>query len=307
LAILTPVSGQWSLDAMSKLEVRELHPGFGVEVLGVEPKVPLDADVIAQLRQLFDTKGLVVLRDADIDRRFQNYLSQILIGVDSDEAVALADTERAKRNLVVSNKEPEGNAPSGRLLYHSDFMWSEDIFRLLSLYGVEVEEPTSPTMFVSAEHAWNTLPDDLRARVEGKFAIQGQDADYAARSGAGDDVLVAKFADEETIRLPIGHKHPRTGATLLFVAQQFTQNIDGLEKEESEALLEELFDHLYRPENVLEHHWRERDLVLWDNIALQHARPNILIEGPARTLRKTFAPLPKLPASSRPQFTTVGS
>jgi taurine dioxygenase len=85
-----------------------------------------------------------------------------------------------------------------------------------------------------------------------------------------------------------------------------TLRIDGMDDAASEALLEELFDHLYRPENVVEHHWRERDLVLWDNIALQHARPNIMIEGPARTLRKTFAPAPTMFADTRPEFATVG-
>jgi hypothetical protein len=40
------------------------------------------------------------------------------------------------------------------------------------------------------------------------------------------------------------------------------------------------------PKNIVEHHWRTSDLVVWDNIALQHARPNVTAEGPARTLRK---------------------
>jgi alpha-ketoglutarate-dependent taurine dioxygenase len=181
------------------------------------------------------------------------------------------------------------------------------VFRLLSLYGLKVEQPTSPTMFVSAAHAWKTLPDDLRARVEGLYAIHGQDASYQERSGGDADVLLPKFAEKETIRLPIAHRHPRTGATLLFVTPQFTQRIDGLSDEDSEALLGELFDHLYRPEVEVQHAWRERDLVMWDNIALQHARPNVTYEGPARTLRKTFAPPPGADASKRPEFTTVGA
>jgi alpha-ketoglutarate-dependent taurine dioxygenase len=74
-------------------------------------------------------------------------------------------------------------------------------------------------------------------------------------------------------------------------------------------LLEALFEHLYAPEDkVLAHHWRTGDLVLWDNLALQHARPNVGIEGPTRTLRKTFAPPP--PRSDRinkPQHSLVGN
>jgi alpha-ketoglutarate-dependent taurine dioxygenase len=302
------IRNDWSVTEMSKLEVRDLHPGFGVEVSGVEPRIPLDDGTIAELKRLFDDKGLVVIRGIDADLPFQNYLSRLLIGENplADGLEALG-TMPGGRELLVSNKEPGGNAPVGRLLFHSDYMWSENVFRLLSLYGVEVEEPSTPTMFVSAVHAWETLPDDLRARVEGRFAIHGQDATYQQRAGGDADVLVANFQDEETIRLPIGYSHPRTGRTLLYAAQQMTQRIDDMPEEESEALLEELFQHLYRDENVVAHYWRKGDLVLWDNIALQHARPNVTSEGPARTLRKVFAPVPKMIADKRPQFTTVGA
>lgn len=293
---------------MGSLQVKAIHPGFGVEISGLVPAVPLAEDIIAQLRRLFDEKGLLVFRDLDADLRFQTYLSLLLIGEDplANPAESL-DSPAARRELLVSNREEGGNAPVGRLLYHSDYMWRDDVFRLLSLYGLKVEEPTSPTMFASAAHAWKTLPEDLRARVEGLYAIHGQDASYHERSGGDADVLVSKFADKETIRLPIGHRHPRTGATVLYVTPQFTQRIDGMSDADSEALLGELFDHLYRPEAEVQHLWRERDLVMWDNIALQHARPNITYEGPARTLRKTFAPPPGANASKRPTFTTVGA
>ena len=293
---------------MASLQVRDISPGFGVEISGVEPMVPLADEVVAQLRRLFDEKGLLVFRDIDADLRFQTYLSLLLIGDDPMANPAESfDSPVARRELLVSNREEGGNAPVGRLLYHSDYMWREDVYRLLSLYGLKVEQPTSPTMFASAKHAWDTLPAELRARVEGLYAIHGQNADYEKRTGGDADVLVAKFAEEESIRLPIGHVHPRTGEKVLYVTPQFTQRIDGLDDAESEALLEELFNHLYRPEAEVQHHWRERDLVLWDNIALQHARPNVSYEGPARTLRKTFAPLPTMDASKRPKFTTVGA
>ena len=42
-------------------------------------------------------------------------------------------------NYVVSNKEPGGYAPYGRLQFHSDMMWAPEPFQVLSLYGLEVE------------------------------------------------------------------------------------------------------------------------------------------------------------------------
>jgi hypothetical protein len=57
---------------------------------------------------------------------------------------------------------------------------------------------------------------------------------------------------------------------------------------------------------VYEHHWRHHDLVAWDNIAVQHARPNVELQGPVRTLRKVFAPLPPRNAATRPSFAKAG-
>jgi alpha-ketoglutarate-dependent taurine dioxygenase len=285
---------------MVELQTRKLHPEFGVEVIGLEPRVPLDPQTIDALRKLFDDESLLLFRGLDADVAFQAYLSYALIGMEPPArgATPIMDPER---EYFVSNKEPGGGAPFGRLLYHSDLMWREDAFQVLSLYGVEVEEPSLPTMFVSTAHGWESLPDDLRARVEGRFAEHGQDASYQQRSGGEDDeVLTSKFAVDERVKLPIGHRHPRTGRTLLYVCQQMTHGIADLPQ--GEVLLEELFQHLYAPERVFEHHWRKGDLVIWDNLALQHARPNVKAEGPARTLRKTFAPIPQMMATQRPVF-----
>jgi taurine dioxygenase len=281
--------------ALVKLEVNELNPGFGVEVSGVEPRVPLDERTVAELRRLFDDKGLIVIRELDADLAFQNYLSQLLIG--DDQAASKAPA----REMFVSNKRENGNAPYGQLLFHSDRMWSPEVFRLLSLYGVEVTQPSIPTLFVSARNAWKTLPEDLRAEVDGRFAVHGHHGAYENRARDDGEVLVSNFEKDETVKLPIGFAHPRTGETILYLSEMFTQRIDGMPHDEGEALLRRLFDHLYREDNVITHLWRKGDLVLWDNIALQHARPNVRLEGPPRTLRKVFGPPPQITLAQRPK------
>ena len=52
--------------------------------------------------------------------------------------------------------------------------------------------------------------------------------------------------------------------------------------DESEELIEALFAHLYDNEHVIDHDWRQGDLVAWDNLAVQHARKTVQIEGPVR-------------------------
>jgi taurine dioxygenase len=288
---------------MAELHVRELTPTFGTEITGLEPNIPLAPDTLAQLRTLFDERGLLVFKDVQVDRAFQYYLSYAIIGREQPQQ---DPSNNPKRESLVSNKTENAIAPFGRLLWHSDMMWCVDACELISLYGLEVEQPASPTLFISAAEAWKTLPDDLRKRIEGRVAEHVHDISYE-RSGGDANVLTAKFDDGDHNDLPVAYQHPRTGQTLLYVCQQMTAAIAGLPKAESEELLEALFDHLYAPQNVIEHHWQENDLVMWDNLALQHARPNVVAEGAARTLRKTFAPMPESLKTRIPQFAKAGA
>jgi alpha-ketoglutarate-dependent taurine dioxygenase len=77
---------------------------------------------------------------------------------------------------------------------------------------------------------------------------------------------------------------------MLYVCEQQTREVVELAKRESNELLDALFAHLYRPELLVEHKWETGDLVIWDNQAVQHGRPYVLGDGPARTLRKIHAP-----------------
>ncbi len=284
---------------MGELQLRELTPEFGTEITGLDPAAALgDADTCRRLQQQFDARGVLVLRDLDIDETTQANLIRMLIGMGPLGRGETPSGRPSGDTFFVSNKEENGGAPYGRLLYHSDMMWSDHTFQVLSLYAVEVEPPVTPTIFASGVHGWATLPGDLRARVEPLAAIQGHAEQERTRAGNDPDVLVSTFENAQMRTTPVGMRHPRTGETVLYVSQQQTREIDGLSEPESEALLDELFAHLYRTESLYEHDWRNGDLVAWDNIAIQHARPNVTLEGPVRTLRKVFAPIP--PRSAKP-------
>jgi alpha-ketoglutarate-dependent taurine dioxygenase len=284
---------------MAQLEVRDLTPAFGAEISGFDPKAPLDDDTRALLQKLFDTRGLLLFRNIDLPHAEQIKLSKMLIRKEDTEGTGEALPED---KFYVSNRRPDSAAPFGRLQFHSDTMWAEDPFEVLSLYGVEVEQPTSPTTFVSATYAWKTLPEDLRKRVEGLKVLHTAGA---VRRRDLSEVLVTDVINPPTATTQIGHRHPRTGETILYACEQMTKEIIGLSKEESEELLGKLFDHLYNPANQWDLEWREGDFAIWDNIAVQHSRKNVSIEGPARTLRKAAYPMPNLRPDQRPVYSVA--
>ncbi|WP_177198283.1 TauD/TfdA family dioxygenase [Novosphingobium sp. CF614] len=274
---------------MVSCQIRNLSAGFGAEVIGLETTGEIDAETRQALRKAFDERGALLFRKLDIDFAGQDRLCRMLIG---DETPG--STETRKENHV-SNKEDDGLAPSGRLMFHADMMWHEKPFQVLSLYAINVEPGSATTSLTSTEYAWRTLPEDLRKRIEGKHARHQTGQVYHR---GGDDLLMPQRSVEQSTVKAIPEIHPRTGKPLLYVSQQMTHNIVELPEDESEELLLKVFDHLYAPDMVYEHEWQNGDLLVFDNIAMQHARGNVERDGPTRTLRKVIAPIPNIKAEA---------
>jgi len=281
---------------MAQLEVRDITPAFGADITGFDPKAPLDDATRDLLRHLFDTRGLLRFRDIDLSHVEQVALSRMLIRKEG-----LADEGEAppEDKFYVSNRKLDSAAPFGRLQFHSDTMWSDKPFEVLSLYGARVEQPSAPTIFVSGVQAWKTLPDGLRKKIEGLEVLHTAGV---VRRGDLSEVLVTDVPNPPTSISKLGRRHPRTGETILYACEQMTKEIVGIPHEESEAILEQVFEHLYSPAAQWDHEWREGDFVVWDNVAMQHSRKNVEIEGPTRHLRKAASPTPNLRPDQRPIY-----
>lgn len=72
---------------------------------------------------------------------------------------------------------------------------------------------------------------------------------------------------------PVVRRHPVTGEEALYVNKQFTRRIVGLKKEESEAILKFIYDHMAGSVDLQARvHWSPNTVVLWDNRVTAHVR-----------------------------------
>ncbi len=275
---------------MAKLEVRDLDAPYGAEVRGVDLTVPPDDDVWALLRHTFDDRGLLLFRDLDVTFAAQQTIVDHLL--DAEDSLVTMPEETGGGNFV-SNRIPDATSGTGRLYFHTDAMWSDERFELVSLYAVDVAPDAAPTLFASMDVAWRSLPADLRRRVEGLNVVQGEGQQVHAER-TGEDFASNEGEGGRSRVTPIVWRHPRTGRELLYVSEQQSRAIAELPGAEGEELLQELFAHLYTTANVLHHQWSERDLAAWDNLAVQHGRPNVQLDSPTRTLRRATVPPPWL-------------
>ncbi|SFG00859.1 taurine dioxygenase [Novosphingobium sp. CF614] len=271
-------------------EIRNLPGPFGAEVIGFDMGRDWTEEGRARLRRAFDERGAFVFRDLDIDFAGQDRICRMLVGDESP-----TDPSKLHERRVSNRGDEDALAPNGRLLYHADAMWHPEQHRIVSLYGEMVEAGAGRTMLTDSAHAWKSLPEEMRERLRGKQAWHESGQVYH-RGGA--DLARPQRTKEYSCIKPVPLIHPDTGEELLFVSQQMTHYFVGMERDESEALLMQLFDHLYDDDIVYVHDWREHDLLVFDNIRMQHSRENVEKDGPTRVLRKAIAPMGKMKAET---------
>jgi taurine dioxygenase len=249
-----------------RLEFEKLEP-FGVAVTLASPA--LSADAARQLRSRFEQDGLLVVRGLRLDHAEQIEFCRNFGPVH----------ESPSENFIVSNVEQDGLLGARELLWHSDVPYLPLPYLAASLHALRVDALAVGTRFVSGFRAWERLPEALQKRVEGLKALHVRERVFDRTNRLTDLVEGDMCTVHDVVRTD-----PATGRKYLFVNQAWTALIIGLPEDEGHALQDELNRHFYTDGEVYEHRWAEGDLVLWNNLAVQHSRGKA--GSGARTLQR---------------------
>jgi taurine dioxygenase len=254
------------------LTVRPASPVVGASITGADLSKPLPDDVFQDILDVwYDSLAIV-------------FPGQTLT---EDEQVAFAErfgplnksanprTHHNKSNpaiMLISNIKDDGKLigshPDGEMHFHTDQCHQEKPCSATMLYGIEIPSQGGDTCFASGYYAYETLPSDLRGKIECKRAVNVYD--YAHADTRGGDYAIREGVPHASH--PIVRTHPGTGRKALYVNRLMTGFIEGIERGDSDDLLEQLFLHQERPEYVYAHKWTPGDVVIWDNRCSLHAR-----------------------------------
>jgi taurine dioxygenase len=244
----------------------------------------LDVDLAAGIDRTGEALSIDELRAAFDDQSLLRFAGQKLSGEQQVAFVARFGPLLAERRLwgYVSNVRDDGIVREGALLFHSDFAFTRMPVQAISLHALEIPSSGAPTLFADARRAAALLPADLRSRLEGRRVFNLYDFSAPGdRTMRRDSVRPGSPGYEHPLLAP----HPSTGAEVVMANEMHSDSIVGLPPAESDALLRDLFAVLYDDSNVLRYDWSVGDLVLWDNIAVHHARPDFPEDEP-RTLQR---------------------
>ena len=253
---------------------------LGAEVHGIDLRETLDEATARAVNDAWIQHQVLLFRGQKIEvadqRRFVGFFGEIQPPRSNER---LHPDIMYVANVTVDGEK--GDLPEGEMQFHADQCYYELPTKGAVLYALEIPSKGGNTLFASTYRAYETLPRELKERIAGREAVFTYDAyGNPYKRKALDLSKVPHFVH------PIVIAHPATGRPALFVNRLMTDSIVGMSREESEPLLERLFQHLEQRDNVYEHVWQVGDVLIWDNLSTVHARTDFDPKE-RRALRRT--------------------
>ena len=261
------------------LQVRPIAGALGAEIDGVDLSRELPAEVFEEIRRalhenlviFFRGQRLTPQQHIDFSARFGELLEVPFVrALDGYPAIlpVMKGKAETKRRLFGG-------------LWHSDMSYAQEPPLGSALYGRVIPPYGGDTMWANMYRAYDTLSDRFKQMLDGLNAVHSAVRSYGSGGAVvnnGDpahkmDVRTDDRAVQEVIH-PVVRVHPATGRKALYVNSTYTLRFDGMTQEESEPLLQFLYEHAARPEFTCRFRWSEGALALWDNRCTQHLAMN---------------------------------
>jgi taurine dioxygenase len=245
-----------------RIGVRPLAATLGAEISGVDLG-QLDDTTFAEIERAFFAYKVVFFRDQDIGTEqhlaFARHFGELeehpfLPAKQGYEAIV----EFAKDERVIGVEN----------VWHHDVTWRQRPSLGSVLRAVEVPAVGGDTLFADMAVAYDALPEDLKRRIDGLTAVH--DFSHTFGLAMSPEKLREQQERFPPARHPVVRTHPVTGRRCLYVNAIFTSHVEGLGREESEALLELLYRQTDVPEYQCRFRWEKNSIAFWDNRAVQH-------------------------------------
>jgi taurine dioxygenase len=261
------------------IEIRPTGSALGADVAGAELAEPGET-TLARIRAALREHLVLRFRGTDLEDAgyvaFGRTFGEIEPPEPHTRTASMADAafpEMSVISNIVENGIAKGESGDGELRWHSDHGFMERPAGFTMLLAREVPASGGDTSFLNMYRAYEDLPDELRARVEGlSLKHQASHGSTGQRRPGYLDLESDDPRDLPGAIHPIVRTHPETGRPALFLGRRFGSYIPPLPLEQSEALLDELWEHATREEFAWTQRWQVGDLIIWDNRCTMHRR-----------------------------------
>lgn len=193
----------------------------------------------------------------------------------------------AKDGGIAKPDDTLGLFLKGNRYWHTDSSFKKVGAKVSLLRAVEVPATGGDTEWADMRAAWDALDPDTRQRLDGLVAMHS----YAYSQGKIGGIRLLNQRERDVlppVRQPVVRVHPATGRKNLYVGRH-ASHIIGMPREEGRALLERLTEEACQAPRIFRHHWRDGDIVAWDNRCVLHRGHPWPFEEPRVMKRTTVA------------------
>ncbi len=253
------------------MDIRPLTGGLGAEIMDADIR---DSTQFEDIHAAFAKYSVIVVRDQQVSpddhlefaRRFGPInVNRFFRPVDGHPEIAMVLKEKDQREAV-----GEG--------WHTDHSYDQEPAMGSILHAIEMPPYGGDTLFVSMGAAYDALSVPVRQFLHGLTAIHSSRHVFGAAAQESEAATSGRLSNAENAvqdaRHPVVITHPLSGRRGLFVNPVFTTHIEGLSREESDAILAMLYEHCKQPEFQCRVRWRTGDITMWDNRATWHKAIN---------------------------------
>lgn len=250
------------------LEVEIPAPKIGAIVSGIDLRDDLSAACREELRDLLAEREVLFLYDQDIAPADHLRFARIF-GEPRKVSFFFPSLEDSEHIQVLESH----GGPTGTDVWHTDHSWQTRPPVATCLHSQILPPSGGDTLWTSMTSAYDSLSSGMKDLIEDLTAVHTWEksiAGYVRQGEGGED----RYLKQREAFPPVVHKvvqtHPVTGKRLLFVNGNFTTTIEGLPRQEGDALLSFLVSTASVPEHQVRLRWRPKTVVIWDNRSTQH-------------------------------------
>ena len=258
----------------SDLKIRPLSEALGAEISGLDlSSAVADADRQAIQSAFLDyhllcfrSQVLTPVDFARVARFFGEPQLQLLRHQRVDEAPEVSILESTYKSAQDKPDDLQLVRLSG---WHTDDSYFEVPAKATMLQVLAQPDSGGETRFCNTRKAYEDLSNEMKHRLDGLKAVHGYDTMRApARAMARTAVEVEETPD---VVHPLIRTHEDTGRKAIYFNPNRTDHVVGMDRKESDELLDWLHAHITQPKYRYDHAWRRGDILLWDNRCLVHS------------------------------------
>ena len=256
-----------------------LSPQLGLLVHDMDLSLGVDAKDHGLMRQLLHEHGLLLFKHQHINEMQQAAFASIF-GKFSRQGPIQQTTQDV---TYVSNTRQDGTFGKGELKFHSDQYFFPHPMKAIMLFAIDVPLRGGHTLFANTHSAFQRMTQPMRHALSKHEVLHTFDYD-SVDYGEQQNQKVHKITVSQLH--PAISRHPWSQKEILTTSQATGKALVGpLSTPEKEQLMAQANAYIAAPAHIYSHAWEVGDLIIWDNLLLQHARPDF-DPNEKRTLRR---------------------